>query len=66
LSKENLSDQYFDQQFDVLLDTYGEIAYTELLNLLCHLTFTPQIAKTHLAEILNLRKKNISSNGPLY
>jgi len=57
LSKENLSDLHFDQHFGVLLDTYGELAYTELLNFLCHLTFTPQIAKTHLAGILNLRKK---------
>ncbi len=56
LSKENLSDQNFDQRFGVLLATYGEIAYTELLNFLCHLVFTPEVAKTHLDEILALRK----------
>lgn len=56
LSKENLSEQYFDQRFGVLLKTYGEIAYTELLNFLCHLVFTPDVAKKHLSEILALRK----------
>ncbi len=55
LSKENLSDEHFEQRFSKIRASFGDIVYSKLVHLLCHLSFTPEAAKNHLDAILRLR-----------
>lgn len=61
MSKENLSSQDFGLRFSNIRDNYGDIAYSELLHLLCHLEFTTAVAKEHFNAILQLRTEMANS-----